>query len=350
MPIFQRAIKRVRDGDDMPALSGADDGKVMTWDNSAQDWVMQTMSGGGSGAQLDAANIFTRGQTIQGAIADIEAGGYLSPESLSNNDFATGDLTDWTDDASGWSVVAHGGGYALSHTPGSTGTLTQDVSATAEQVYVLSFVVYGATVGSVEVYGIENLDVTSDGNGAFRAIGYVTSDPNTITVFVSDDFDGLIENVSLRASAIGFPPNITFFDSGGEGVSEIRTFNGSYFSGLGAGKNCSTDGNIGIGNGALDAITIEQGNVAYGAGAGTGARTNGSWLMGTGAGAGIVADNEIHAGNNGDFMSGKMNFGDAATQSLKFHARIINMADIPTSSAGLATGDLWNDSGVLKIA
>jgi hypothetical protein len=28
----------------------------------------------------------------------------------------------------------------------------------------------------------------------------------------------------------------------------------------------------------------------------------------------------------------------------------INFANLPTSSAGLAAGDLWNDSGTLKIA
>jgi hypothetical protein len=29
---------------------------------------------------------------------------------------------------------------------------------------------------------------------------------------------------------------------------------------------------------------------------------------------------------------------------------VINFASLPTSSAGLSTGDLWNDAGVLKVA
>jgi len=28
---------------------------------------------------------------------------------------------------------------------------------------------------------------------------------------------------------------------------------------------------------------------------------------------------------------------------------IVNMADLPTSSAGLASGDLWNSGGTLRI-
>jgi len=32
------------------------------------------------------------------------------------------------------------------------------------------------------------------------------------------------------------------------------------------------------------------------------------------------------------------------------HTTIVNIANLPTSSAGLATGDLWNNSGVLTVA
>lgn len=39
-----------------------------------------------------------------------------------------------------------------------------------------------------------------------------------------------------------------------------------------------------------------------------------------------------------------------ANQVLRFNAQTINMSYLPISSVGLATGDIWNDSGTLKIA
>lgn len=350
MPTFQRTIKSIQYADDGPgALGAGEDTEALTWDNATGDFVMR-VAGGANVAHTDTFNVFTRGQSIAASIADVIDGGYLAfAQKLSNHDFATGDLTDWNDDASGWSVVANGGGYALSHTPGSTGTLTQDVAGINGEVYILQFTVTGMTTGFVEVYGSENLDYTATSDGTWPSIGYVNSNPTTITIYVSDDFDGLITSVSLRQSNVGFPPTLFLFDASGNS-NEIRISNGSFFWGPNAGKRSRGSGNIGFGDGTLDSIYLEQDNIGIGTSAGSGARCNGGLFLGPGTGIGETIDYRLHVGNNGDIISGQMAFGDAASQMLKFHAAICNFADVPTSATGLNPGDLYNDGGFAKFA
>jgi hypothetical protein len=57
----------------------------------------------------------------------------------------------------------------------------------------------------------------------------------------------------------------------------------------------------------------------------------------------------LYTGNPAPFTSGTI-FFVATTDTLLSLASKINFANLPTSSAGLAAGDLWNDSGTLKIA
>ena len=58
----------------------------------------------------------------------------------------------------------------------------------------------------------------------------------------------------------------------------------------------------------------------------------------------------------GDMVFYRTNSGNAgATATLTESVRIkgngkFNISGLPTSSSGLATGDLWNDSGTLKVA
>jgi hypothetical protein len=61
-------------------------------------------------------------------------------------------------------------------------------------------------------------------------------------------------------------------------------------------------------------------------------------------------------GNNisilNDVATGNINFAAGASSTahmtIKSNGRI-NMSSLPTSSSGLATGDLWNDAGTIKI-
>lgn len=331
-----------------------DDGKALVRDSNLGKYKHVALPGlGGNVAYTDAANVFTRGQSIAAAIADLIDGGYLLPESLPNGDFATGDLTGWTDDGSGWNVVSNGGGYALSHASGSEGFLTQDVAGISGEVFVLQFTVTGLTTGYVDVYGTENLYLDIANNGTWRSIGYVASDPTTITIYVSSDFDGLITDASLKQSGVGFPPTLFLSDANGN-INEIRISGSSFFWGPNAGKRASAGGgggNIGFGDGALDSIYLEANNAAFGQGAGQGARCNGGLFMGPGTGQNETVDYRFYVGNNGNIMSGQLNFGDAATQTLKIHAATIDVSDLPTSPG--ATGTFWVDEangGVVKRA
>jgi len=344
MPTFQRTIKAIQHADDGPgALGVGEDAEALTWNNATGHFTTSAGGGGGGGnvAYTDAQNTFLHKQLFQASIDDLD----LSSEYLSNPDFDT-DLTDWTPSDGDWSVS---GGAAI-HTPGSSATLTQSVTVPAGAVYVLAVTVSGINAGSVEIYDGENIDITIDANGSYKTIGYFSSDTDTITISVSSDFDGRIESISFRRSTEGFPANMLLLDADGGVVSEIRTFNGSLYVGLGAGKNSQGSGNTSFGNNSLDSIVDESGNAALGDGAGGGARCNGGLFVGTNSGYGETVDNRMHIGNNGDIILGTMDFGNAATQTLAFLASICNFAHVPTDPTGLNPGDLYNDGGFAKFA
>lgn len=94
---------------------------------------------------------------------------------------------------------------------------------------------------------------------------------------------------------------------------------------------------------------------------------NGTWSVGerkgainfysddaSGGGAGVHAFIQAQAastaGDATDLSFGVTNSGGAATEGLRLKSNgVLNYANAPTSSAGLVAGDIWNDSGTLKI-
>jgi hypothetical protein len=53
-----------------------------------------------------------------------------------------------------------------------------------------------------------------------------------------------------------------------------------------------------------------------------------------------------------DFATGTIKFGAGGSSTAHMTIKAngtINMSSLPTSSTGLATGDLWNDAGTIKI-
>lgn len=349
--------------DVVPPSGAGDDGNACRFVFSGDNYVFNVPdSGGGTSdhaalSHLDYAaaghtdfagtkvqNTFMRQQSIIPSIDDA----VLGAELLVDGNFP--DLTNWTDDASGWSVA----GGLLSHAPGTPGTLTQNVSPAVGTIYVIEATITGMTTGRVQIYDNYNLYITATDtdNGVKKSIGYVFDDPDPIVISADDLFDGTVSNVSLKpVTANAYPASIVFYDVFGNIVSEIRTFNGSFFFGLNSGRHSNNNTNVAMGNYALDAIDDSHAvNAALGQYAGHGAKTTGGVYLGPYTGVNETVDYRFHAGNDGDLISGQMNHGDAATQSIKFHAATINVADIPTSSAGLSTGDIWNDGGVLKVA
>lgn len=343
MPIFQRAIKTIQHADDGPGTLGAgQDTEALTWDNGTGKFVMSAVGGGGGNvAYTDARNTFLHQQIFQASVDDLE----LGDELLSNGGFDT-DLTGWTPSDGDWSVS---GGAAI-HTPGASATLTQDVTGVGEAVYVLEITVSGITAGSVQISDSENISKTITANGTYKAIDYLSLSTDTITISVSSDFDGQIDSISFKQSMNGFPPSLSLRSADGSPVSEFRTFNGSMFAGLGAGAYCRVAGNASFGNYSLDSIVNQSGNTSFGDGSGSGALCNDGLFLGAGIGAGETRDAYMHIGVVGDMISGQMAYGDASAQTLKFHARICNYADVPTDPTGLNPGDLYNDGGFAKFA
>ena len=396
MPIFQRAIKAIQYADDGPgALGAGEDTEALTWNNATGHFTTSAGGGGGNIAYTDAANAFTRKQTFHAAVADATLGSEL----VTDGTFP--DLTNWNDDASGWNALNPG----LTHNIGATGALSQDVTIDTDNVYLLEISVTGRTAGSIDVYNNGSLTCHAEENGVIRSLDYVPTDTDTIHIDASSDFDGTLEYVSLKASVdgtypIGFPSDIVLTEPDGFPVCFIRSSQyGGFFAGYGAGR-FARDKNLGIGDYALDAIVDETGNVGIGTSAGSGAKNiynmllvgagagtgmhdasdticigansgiystssnsiiigpngganstaNNVILIGASAGADETVSNTFHLGNDGDLISGTMDSGNAATQTLKFHAAICNFADIPTDATGLSTGDLYNDGGFAKFA
>lgn len=72
-------------------------------------------------------------------------------------------------------------------------------------------------------------------------------------------------------------------------------------------------------------------------------------LVTTGTGASLDL-----RGGNGSTAGGAVTLSTSATTTPTVRmtvkaSGVINMAGMPTSSAGLSSGDLWNDSGTVKI-
>lgn len=119
-------------------------------------------------------------------------------------------------------------------------------------------------------------------------------------------------------------------------------FNSSY-GGSSLYNNTTGYGNCAYGLNSLFTNTAGDYNVAVGFGAG---------YYETGSNK-LFIDNQFRA-SEADGRLKAMIYGEfAATtagQSLFLNAQRISLRYLPTSSAGLTAGDIWNDSGVLKIA
>ena len=123
------------------------------------------------------------------------------------------------------------------------------------------------------------------------------------------------------------------------------------FLGNEAGEDCVGSRNVAIGSDAGSDFAGNN-NVAVGNEAG---RQNGTGCVciGFNAGENETGDNKLYIHNSntttpligGDFSAGTVDInGD-----FKATGSVINFANLPTSSSGLNAGDLWNDSGTIKV-
>lgn len=270
---------------------------------------------GGGGVSLDAANAWTAMQTFRTVDASLPVSGSI----LNNGDFETNDLTGWADDSTGWVVT----GGNLTHTPGATGELTQDISVNGK-LYLLTVIVSGMTAGWVEVYDNIGVDVYTETSGTFTSSAFLSSSDGTDILFidVSEDFDGAIESVSLQPLRYSFAvARRSDQDASGAVYGGPDSFLVGMNKGAGVIETDTSEITI-----VLDAAKVAFPSIS----------TTPSGLP-----------NAAIWNNHGIFCVTP----DNATQDqLTIAAPIVILPNLPTDPTGLPSGALWNDSGVPKIA
>lgn len=116
-------------------------------------------------------------------------------EQVTNGAFATD--SDWTKGA-GWTI----GSGTASHAAGTASELSQDISAATGTGYYLTFTVSGRTAGSVTA-DIGGTDGTARStNATFSETIHCGSDDTAIAFTATSDFDGDIDNVSVKSASI----------------------------------------------------------------------------------------------------------------------------------------------------
>jgi len=282
-------------------------------------------------------------------------------EQVTNGDFAGGD-TGWTVGAN-W---ATGTGVAV-HTTGSTATISQDVSITATNFYLLEFDVTGLTAGSVvaSVGGV-TADTISANVTNFQIMIEASSTASLVFTPTSD-FDGGIDNISVtqwtKSDALS-----SLYDDADVLRSETRTSSRSDYVGLDAGRFSKDQGGVGFGtwtlrshisglyNVAIGVNTLAElvtgaGNMGLGQGAFRDLKT-GDQNVGIGRGAGlelIAGSNNVNIGRNagreGKFVSGNIMIGnEAGKNELGSNKLYISNSD---TASPLIGGDF--DAGTVTI-
>ncbi len=182
----------------------------------------------------DASNYGSVTVSASGVVANTATGGQwtyratsssatLGSELITNGDFAA-NLTGWTDSGASWSWSS---GTAL-HTAGSSTTLTQAETVTNGSTYQIGITITGRTAGSIAVaLGAVSL-IESGTSTAFtatfsRTVVAGTSGSVNLVITPTSDFNGAIDNVTLKAVTLGsFGPTITVNDSDGAASVHIR--------------------------------------------------------------------------------------------------------------------------------
>ena len=114
---------------------------------------------------------------------------------------------------------------------------------------------------------------------------------------------------------------------------ELSTGNNNVAIGLTAGQQVSTgSGNVFLGRTSGNSVTTGSGNV----------------FLGHQSGSGFNGSNRLIIENSNDIVTPLID-GDFAAKTLTFNVTNLNISSLPTSAAGLVSGDIWNNSGVLNV-
>ena len=243
----------------------------------------------------------------------IQSTATLGSDLVTNGAF-TSDLSGWTDSGASWSWSA---GTAL-HTPGSASTLSQNLSITSGQTYLVEITVSGRTAGSVSMtlgampfidYGTSS---SLSANSTFkRSLVATESGSVALTITPTSAFDGAVDSIVVRNATLG-SVTATHVLQNSDGTTGVQMRSGgsvqwNTFIGTDAGRSvingynnsalganvlrAVTTGinNTGVGYNALNLCTLGSMNSAYGSWAGQAISTGyGNTLSGYYAGASLT--------------------------------------------------------------
>jgi len=176
----------------------------------------------------------------------------LGSELVSNGSFNDNSAWNW---GTGW--VWDSTNLRANHTTGNTAALTQSINVVSGQTYQVSITISNKTAGSVtlDVNGvyIYNYGSTTalDSNATYTR-SFVANTTGTVNLNITPttDFNGSVDNISIKQITGNSQANATFLDSDGNVCAEIR--------------GSSALGNIAIGYSSLYTNTTGNNNTAIG--------------------------------------------------------------------------------------
>lgn len=215
--------------------------------------------------------------------------------------------------------------------------------------------------------------LASAGGGATDIDGLSDGITGGGSVFLGTDsgiVDDLVNNNNVGVGISSLKANTT-------GVSNVAVGNSALISNIGGGNNVAvgkqalldntsgnqnvaiavnalannTDGdrNIGIGHNSLQGIISgSEENTAIGYNAAF-LQTAGLRNIAIGSNVALASLTGSDQVNIGDVFRGDRATGNVGIGGVNSTTSILNVTGLPTSAAGLATGDVWNNSGVLTI-
>ncbi len=230
----------------------------------------------------DAANYLSTTVSSTGAVTYSATGGQyvfkginstatLGSELVTNGAF-TSDLSGWTDSGSSWSWSS---GTAL-HTPGSASTLSQNITVTSGNTYLIEFTVSGRTVGTlgvklgaVDLYDT-NASVAFASNITYkRTLVAGASGSVALTLTPTSTYDGAIDSISVKnvsqtsvtaTHVIQNSDGTIGIEVRGGGSGQLNTFVGNN-----AGRSfVSSTGCSAFGSSALRSLSTGVNNSAFG--------------------------------------------------------------------------------------
>ena len=189
----------------------------------------------------------------------------LGSELVSNGSFSTVPDTYWTW-GTGWTHdTVH---YEADHSPGNTAALTQNISVSIDQIYIVEITIKNRTAGyiTVDVGGVYIYNSGSDkefsSNATYRR-SFVAdaSGSATLRITPSSDFDGSVDDIHVKQVTNKSQPNFSLLDDEDGIMSELRGKGNQYNLALGANALCY---NIyGVNNSAFGASTLYSNTTGF---------------------------------------------------------------------------------------